>query len=145
MLTRLRQLALHPGLIPGNYLEQLQMSGDGDQAHSVIQVTPAERIRLQGLLFQAVEDNEECPICFGVLGDPRITPCTHTYCFPWCAYPQTVLAPTLTLSSISEAISRDPRCPMVRWNHGSWGNFLTYFVGPSEYRTGGPNRASAVY
>ena len=59
------------------------MSEDEDQAHSAIQVTPAERIMLQGLLFQAMEDNEECPICFGVLVDPRITPCTHAYCFPW--------------------------------------------------------------
>ena len=83
MLTRLRQLALHPGLIPANYLEQLKMSEDGDQPHSVVQVTPAERIRLQGLLFQAMEDNEECPVCFGVLVDPRITPCAHAYCFPW--------------------------------------------------------------
>ena len=83
MLTRLRQLALHPGLIPANYLERLKMSEDSDQAQSVIQVTPAERIQLQGMLFQAMEDNEECPVCFGVLTDPRITPCRHTYCFPW--------------------------------------------------------------
>ena len=83
MLTRLRQLALHPGLIPGNYLEQLKMPEDSDQSHSVIQVTPVERLRLQGLLFQAIEDNEECSVCFGILTDPRITPCTHTYCFPW--------------------------------------------------------------
>ena len=83
MLTRLRQLALHPGLIPTNYLERLKMSEDSDQVQSVIQVTPAERIRLQGMLFQAMEDNEECPVCFGVLTDPRITPCTHAYCFPW--------------------------------------------------------------
>ena len=83
MLTRLRQLVLHPGLIPTNYLEQLKMSEDDDQPHSVIRVTPVERIRLQGILFQAMEDNEECPICFGILTDPRITPCVHTYCFPW--------------------------------------------------------------
>lgn len=83
MLTRLRQLALHPGLIPANYLEKLKMSEGGDQPQSIIPVTPVERIRLQGMLFQAMEDNEECPICFGFLVDPRITPCTHTYCFPW--------------------------------------------------------------
>ena len=83
MVTRLRQLALHPGLIPANYLEQLKMSEGDDQPHSTIQVTPAERIRLQSLLFQAMEDSEECPICFGILTDPRITPCTHAYCFLW--------------------------------------------------------------
>jgi SWI/SNF-related matrix-associated actin-dependent regulator of chromatin subfamily A3 len=83
MLTRLRQLVLHPGLIPANYLEQLKVSEDSNQPHSVIQVTPAERIRLQGMLFQAIEDNEECPICFGILTDPRITYCMHAYCFPW--------------------------------------------------------------
>jgi len=83
MLTRLRQLVLHPGLIPANYLERLKMSEDSDQPQSVVQVTPAERIRLQGMLFQAMEDNEECPICFSILTDPRITPCTHAFCSPW--------------------------------------------------------------
>jgi len=59
------------------------MSEDIDQLHSVVQVTLAERIRLQGMLFQAMEDNEEFPVCFGILTNPRITPCTHAFCFPW--------------------------------------------------------------
>jgi len=83
MLTRLRQLVLHPGLIPANYLERLGVLEDSDQLHRGVQVTSAERIRLQGMLFQAMEDSEGCPICFGILTDLRLTPCTHAFYFPW--------------------------------------------------------------
>lgn len=73
MLTRLRQIALHPGLIPSNYLETLraQATYDGMEDHaageSVHKITPAERSRLQDLLRIAIEDNEECPVCFDIL------------------------------------------------------------------------------
>lgn len=50
--------------------------------------------------------------------------------------------PQLTLHSISEAISRDPRCPMVRRDYGLQGIFLTPVAGPSNYRAGGLNRTS---
>jgi SWI/SNF-related matrix-associated actin-dependent regulator of chromatin subfamily A3 len=96
MLTRMRQLALHPGLIPSNYLEQLKAADDDDQP-AAVRITPADRIRLQGLLSQIIEDCEECPICFSILTDPRITSCAHPFC----------------LACISEVISRDPKCPMV--------------------------------
>jgi SWI/SNF-related matrix-associated actin-dependent regulator of chromatin subfamily A3 len=33
--------------------------------------------------LQAIEDNEECPVCFGVIDDPRITVCSHRFCFAW--------------------------------------------------------------
>jgi SWI/SNF-related matrix-associated actin-dependent regulator of chromatin subfamily A3 len=49
----------------------------------VIQITPEGKARLQSLLLQAIEDNEECPVCFGVLDDPRITACTHRFCLAW--------------------------------------------------------------
>lgn len=81
MLTRLRQLVLHPGLIPSDYVEQLRCIED--QEDCKIQVTPEEKERLQNLLLQAIEDNEECPICFGILDDPRITACSHTFCLAW--------------------------------------------------------------
>ena len=81
MLTRLRQLALHPGLIPIDYVDQLRhMDEDND---SVMLVNPEEQARLQSLLLQAIEDCEECPICFGVLDDPRITACSHRFCLAW--------------------------------------------------------------
>ena len=81
MLTRLRQLALHPGLIPIDYVDQLRhMDEDND---SVMLVNPEEKARLQSLLLQAIEDCEECPICFGVLDDPRITACSHRFCLAW--------------------------------------------------------------
>ncbi|KIJ68013.1 hypothetical protein HYDPIDRAFT_107592 [Hydnomerulius pinastri MD-312] len=100
MLTRLRQLALHPALVPSNYLEQLRANEelDGDAHRSTIQITPELKAKLQALLLKAIEDNEECPICFSVLTDPRITSCAHPFC----------------LACISEVIARDPKCPMDR-------------------------------
>jgi SWI/SNF-related matrix-associated actin-dependent regulator of chromatin subfamily A3 len=85
MLTRLRQLVLHPGLIPSDYVDQLrnmdQVNDDDDTV--TVQVSPEVKARLQGLLLQAIEDNEECPICFDVLDDPRITTCSHKFCLAW--------------------------------------------------------------
>ncbi|TFY76637.1 hypothetical protein EWM64_g7375, partial [Hericium alpestre] len=96
LLTRLRQIALHPGLVPADYVEQLKRSEE--EGGPVIQITPEEKTRLQGILAQAIEDNEECPVCFGILDDPRITSCAHRFC----------------LACITEVISRDPKCPMDR-------------------------------
>ncbi|KZT00465.1 uncharacterized protein LAESUDRAFT_553779 [Laetiporus sulphureus 93-53] len=99
LLTRLRQLALHPGLVPANYLEQLRIAESNDDAPmSAIKLTPEDKIRLQNILAQGIEDNEECPICFDILNQPRITGCGHMFC----------------LACISEVISRDPKCPMDR-------------------------------
>ncbi|CAL1707747.1 unnamed protein product [Somion occarium] len=100
MLTRMRQLALHPGLLPANYLEQLRAANELEDEISapVINLKPEDRIRLQAILAQAIEDNEECPICFSILIDPRITTCAHMFC----------------LACISEVIFRDPKCPMDR-------------------------------
>jgi SWI/SNF-related matrix-associated actin-dependent regulator of chromatin subfamily A3 len=93
MLTRMRQLALHPGLVPANYLEQLRAAaasavaiataGPRGDAAPPVQLTAADRARLQSLLAQAIEDNEECAICFDVLSEPRSTPCAHFYCLAW--------------------------------------------------------------
>ena len=85
MLTRLRQLALHPGLVPPNYLEQLRsgsLAGE-DEGPAPVQITAQEKLRLQGILAQAIEDCEECPICFGILSEARITFCGHIFCLPW--------------------------------------------------------------
>jgi len=84
MLTRMRQLALHPGLLPANYLEQLRAAEDqGDAQLPAIRITSEDRVRLQSLLAQMIEDSEECPICFGMLTDPRITNCAHPFCLAW--------------------------------------------------------------
>lgn len=84
MLTRLRQLALHPGLLPPNYLEQLRATEDDDESTRVaLPITQDRRRHLQSLLAQLIEDNEECPICFSVLTDPRITVCAHPFCLAW--------------------------------------------------------------
>ncbi|KAJ3514328.1 hypothetical protein NLJ89_g2437 [Agrocybe chaxingu] len=100
MLTRMRQIALHPGLVPARYAEELRNAEayDGPNPQAIV-VTAAEKVRLQGLLAEAIENCEECPICFGMLpNDARITSCAHMFC----------------LSCITEVISRDPKCPMDR-------------------------------
>ncbi|KAI0779816.1 SNF2 family N-terminal domain-containing protein [Fomes fomentarius] len=99
LLTRMRQLALHPGLLPPNYLEQLR--GDDqftEGAPAPVQITLQEKTRLQNILAQAIEDCEECPICFSILNEPRITYCAHIFCLP----------------CITEVVTRDPKCPMDR-------------------------------
>lgn len=79
MLTRLRQIALHPDLVPANYLESLlaQAAHDNmdeqDPSGPVKKVTASESMRLKDLLRVAIEDNEECPICFDILS--RTTSC----------------------------------------------------------------------
>lgn len=103
MLTRLRQLTLDRRLVPSNYLSDLQAELDQDisnseAAHAVrVVITPKERLHLQQKLFQIVEDNEECPICFDALREARITVCGHAYC----------------LECITAVLSRDPKCPLV--------------------------------
>ncbi|KAJ7287410.1 SNF2 family N-terminal domain-containing protein [Mycena rebaudengoi] len=100
MLTRMRQLVLHTGLVPASYIEELR-AGDGvdleETAKSMV-VTPADKIRLQSKLAQAIEDCEECPICFSLFDDARITSCSHIFCLP----------------CITEIITRDPKCPLDR-------------------------------
>ncbi|KAG1752940.1 SNF2 family N-terminal domain-containing protein [Suillus lakei] len=92
-------LALHPGLLPPNYLEQLRATEDNEESvRAALPVTQDQRRLLQSLLAQAIEDSEECPICFDVLNDPRITACSHPFCF----------------ACISAVIARDPKCPMDR-------------------------------
>jgi SWI/SNF-related matrix-associated actin-dependent regulator of chromatin subfamily A3 len=82
MLTRLRQLALHPGLIPRDYVDQLRRTEE-DNNDNMMPLSPEEKTRMQRLLLQAIEDDEECPVCFDVLKDPRITACSHWFCLAW--------------------------------------------------------------
>ncbi|KAK7053402.1 hypothetical protein VNI00_004028 [Paramarasmius palmivorus] len=97
MLTRMRQLALHPALIPSHYIEELRKA-DSREAPPVKTLSQAERYRLQQRLAQMIEDCEECPICISPATDPRITSCAHMFC----------------LACIQETISRQATCPMDR-------------------------------
>ena len=87
MLTRLRQLALHPALVPMNYLQDLRIAhvNDDKVPAKITNLSAEDEARLQGLLARAIEDFEECPICFNVYQDPRITYCGHCFCFAWLA------------------------------------------------------------
>jgi SWI/SNF-related matrix-associated actin-dependent regulator of chromatin subfamily A3 len=112
----MRQIALHPGLIPSDYVENLRVSDSeyGDIA-PIVQISEQDKIRLQGMLLQAIEDSEECPICMSDLTTPRITSCGHTFCLPWLVDLAAVghMLNQLKRCSITEVISRDPKCPMV--------------------------------
>jgi SWI/SNF-related matrix-associated actin-dependent regulator of chromatin subfamily A3 len=121
MLTRLRQLALHPGLVPANYVEELRAAEANDGAPpKTIHITAEDKIRLQRVLGQAIEDCGECPICFGILDEARITSCSHIFCLPWSVWYfyssgdfLTFDLPLPIYDSITEVISRDQKCPMV--------------------------------
>ena len=56
-----RQIALHAGLVPANYLEKLRSEEAADNASSGIAavMTTQEKARLQAVLFHAEEDSEE--------------------------------------------------------------------------------------
>ena len=85
MLTRLRQLALHPGLVPSRYVDELR-NRDMSVARGprpAIKLKPQDKFKLQAVLAKLIEDCEECPICFGTLSDPRITSCSHAFCLAW--------------------------------------------------------------
>lgn len=97
----MRQLVLHTGLVPASYIEELRANDEIDDhaPEKAIVITPADKLRLQTKLAQAIEECEgtmnldrslrcfnslkECPICFNVLEDARITSCSHMFCFPW--------------------------------------------------------------
>ncbi|KAJ7647212.1 SNF2 family N-terminal domain-containing protein [Roridomyces roridus] len=99
LLTRMRQLVLHTGLVPASYIEELRGGNeDVDVPASAVVLTPADKIRLEAKLAQAIEECEECPICFNVLDNARITSCAHIFCAP----------------CITEVITRDPKCPLDR-------------------------------
>ena len=78
LLTRLRQLALLSTLVPPNYIDDIQKD---EQRHaSTENLSDEVRRRLLFKLKAAVDDAEECPICFDALTKPRITMCGHSYC-----------------------------------------------------------------
>ncbi|QRV93979.1 Helicase conserved C-terminal domain [Ceratobasidium sp. AG-Ba] len=76
-----RQIALHPGLVPGDYLDKLRADEAADNALHVAAINPQEKARLQSILFHAEEDSEECAICFDSLRNPRILPDGHYFCY----------------------------------------------------------------
>lgn len=97
----MRQLTLHPSLIPRNYVDELRSSHFNDNQVSTstpISLTSQERMKLQHKLFQFTEDCEECPVCFDTLRDAIITPCAHAFC----------------RDCILTVIQLDRKCPMVR-------------------------------
>jgi SWI/SNF-related matrix-associated actin-dependent regulator of chromatin subfamily A3 len=105
----LRQITLHPGLVPSDYVDDLkgQLGDfDGIAAPPVKQITSQDKLRLQTILARAMDQMEDCPVCFEPLRDPRITTCAHYYC----------------LECIMQVLQTDPKCPMVNANHRQSGS-----------------------
>ncbi|KAF8919761.1 SNF2 family N-terminal domain-containing protein [Mucidula mucida] len=101
MLTRMRQISLHPGLVPKNYIDELRaMLDSDDKSKPRVALRPEDKVRLQSQLLQAIEDSEECPICLDVPDsiNARITSCAHVFC----------------IQCITEILSRQGKCPMDR-------------------------------
>ncbi|KAF9024848.1 hypothetical protein BDZ89DRAFT_1068783 [Hymenopellis radicata] len=101
MLTRMRQISLHPGLVPKNYIDELRaMLDSDDKSKPRVALRPEDKARLQSQLLQAIEDSEECPICLDVpdSANARITSCAHVFC----------------IQCITEILSRQGKCPMDR-------------------------------
>ncbi|KAG9104378.1 hypothetical protein FRC06_003185 [Ceratobasidium sp. 370] len=101
LLTRMRQIALHPGLVPADYLDKLKSDEATDHTPGVVAITPQEKARLQNILFHAEEDSEECAICFDSLKNPRILPDGHYFCFE-------------CISGYIQAHGAEATCPMDR-------------------------------
>lgn len=63
MLTRLRQIVLHPKLIPSNYIKELENAVQEDKQNKpgqLIRVSPELKVKLQLKLAQLTED---CQVC----------------------------------------------------------------------------------
>ncbi|KAG9120079.1 hypothetical protein FRC07_004585 [Ceratobasidium sp. 392] len=101
LLTRMRQIALHPGLVPADYLDKLRSDEAADHTPEVTAITPQEKARLQSILFHAEEDSEECAICFDSLKNPRILPDGHYFCVD-------------CISGYIQAHGAEATCPMDR-------------------------------
>ncbi len=112
----MRQISLHPGLVPKNYIDELRaMLDSDDKSKPRVALRPEDKVRLQSQLLQAIEDSEECPICLDVPDsiNARITSCAHVFCIQWFV----ICSPTCKCYnvpfSITEILSRQGKCPMV--------------------------------
>ena len=59
MLTRLRQIVLHPKLIPANYVQELENAVQEDRENppgQLIRVSPEMKMKLQLRLAELIED-----------------------------------------------------------------------------------------
>jgi hypothetical protein len=132
MLTRLRQIVLHPGLIPSNYVEQLTYAVEEERDNKpgkLIKVTPERKIQLQAILAQMIEDSEVSnfvkPLFMPLITSRNVPSASQSRqnlglravrtCFVFLGETLCTVASSqkLTLVSITEVIARDPKCPMV--------------------------------
>ncbi|KAK9240018.1 SNF2 family N-terminal domain-containing protein [Lipomyces kononenkoae] len=97
-LLRLRQICNHKGLCG----ERLRSVADITDKQ-VVEATHDSIMALQLLLQAAIDNEEECPICFETLHDPRITLCKHIF----------------GKDCIEDVIRAGQPCPMCRAKLGS--------------------------
>ncbi|KAK7203594.1 helicase-like transcription factor HLTF/DNA helicase RAD5, DEAD-box superfamily, partial [Myxozyma melibiosi] len=92
-LLRLRQICNHQQLCG----ERLRGIADIEEKE-VVEPTHDNIMALQLMLQAAIDENEECPVCFEVLQEPRITLCKHIFC----------------KNCIEETIHMSHKCPYCR-------------------------------
>ncbi|KAF8756387.1 HIRAN protein [Rhizoctonia solani] len=84
LLTRMRQIALHPGLVPSDYLQQLQ-SGEKYGGNDPQRITSSVlKKKLDSKIFCSGPRRivkKFCAICFDNLKNPRILPDGHYFCY----------------------------------------------------------------
>ncbi|KAL7421932.1 hypothetical protein Q5752_003704 [Cryptotrichosporon argae] len=99
ILTRMRQMCLALDLVPQSFLDEMNGApAAGHNAVAAVSLSQEEQDALVAKLRQVIADSEECPVCFDVLDDPRITDCGHAFC----------------LACITTVIEVQARCPMDR-------------------------------
>ncbi|KAM0793313.1 hypothetical protein ACM66B_000771 [Microbotryomycetes sp. NB124-2] len=83
-LLRLRQLCLHPDLVPMSIIEALEKTSEaqapGQAGAQMDNVDETRMQTLQKTLRQLIDDLEECSICLDVMQNSRILPCSHAFC-----------------------------------------------------------------
>jgi SWI/SNF-related matrix-associated actin-dependent regulator of chromatin subfamily A3 len=96
MMTRLRQLCDHQGLVPHDFVSKLKDLARNEESAKVVEILRA-----------AVDSGEECIVCLDELSAPVITPCKHYYC----------------RECILRVLQNKTECPMCRRNLAA--NMLT--------------------
>ncbi|KAK9386747.1 SNF2 family N-terminal domain-containing protein [Lipomyces mesembrius] len=110
-LLRLRQICNHKGLCGE------RIRGVADIADKqVVEATHDSIMALQLLLQAAIDNEEECPICFETLHDPRITLCKHIF----------------GKDCIEDVIKAGQPCPMCRADLGDPKHWLVAPMGESK-------------
>jgi SWI/SNF-related matrix-associated actin-dependent regulator of chromatin subfamily A3 len=95
VLLRMRQVCNHWELVGQERLDSIMQQLDEDGA---VDLTEENKAALQKMLQLSIDSQEDCPICLGMLKEPVITKCAHTFC----------------TTCLERVIETQAKCPMCR-------------------------------